>query len=98
MNFPGYVEFCRSFHKSKNSRRHEKDRVSIECERTRAFIKDTLVKVTEDPPRRMSNREFAQRECYYHYTTATDSLNIKRVFDDVHVMILNEMLTRVSLM
>lgn len=97
VNFPGYSEFCRSFQLTKGSG-NRKDRLFLECERTRAFIKDTLVKVTEDPPRRISNREFAKRECYYHFTTATDSMNIKRVFDNVHVMILNEMLSRVSLM
>lgn len=75
-----------------------KDKIVEECEKTRNFIKDQLMEVTKEPPRRMSNREFVKRECYYHFTTATDTTNIKKVFDDVHNMILNQMLYKVGLL
>lgn len=75
------------------------DPVSLECERTRQFIRERLVQVTKEPPRRLSNRsDVAKRDCYFHYTTATDSGNIRRVFGDVHDMILQQMLSRVDLM
>lgn len=76
-----------------------KDPLAIECERTREFIRASLEQVTKEPPRRMSNRsECNIRDCYFHYTTATDSENIRRVFGDVHDMILQQMLSRVDLM
>lgn len=32
--------------------------------------------------------EEAARDCYCHFTTATDTNNVKLVFDDVHNMII----------
>lgn len=74
------------------------DPVLFECERTRWFIKEKIIEVTEEPPRRISSRSaMAKRDCYFHFTTATDSDNIRRVFGDVHSMILQQMLSRVEL-
>lgn len=101
-DFPGFAEFCEDYKRRRPPRGHRRvdavDPVQGECERTRCFIRETLTRVTEEPPRRMSNRELATRQCYFHTTTATDSENVRRVFEDVHVMILSEMLSRVSLM
>lgn len=52
--------------------------------------------VTQQPPRRLS-RSHTQRECYYHFTVATDTTNIRKVFNDVHNMILTDNLTSVGL-
>lgn len=56
------------------------------------FFKD----VTQQPARRLS-RAHTQRECYYHFTVATDTTNIRKVFHDVHNMILTDNLTSVGL-
>lgn len=90
--FPEYKEFVKSGS-------HNRDPILEECERTREFIKEKLIEVSKEPPRRMSNRSAkANRDCYFHFTTATDSQNIRRVFDDVHNMILQQMLERVDIM
>lgn len=53
----------------------------------------------EPPPRRTSEQStHTTRECYYHFTVATDTNNIRRVFNDVHNMILTENLTNVGLL
>lgn len=91
--FPEYVDYCQS-----RSTFLAKDKMQDECEKTRSFIKEQLVEITKEPPRRMSNREFVKRECYFHYTTATDTTNIKKVFNDVHNMILNQLLYKVGLL
>ena len=38
-----------------------------------------------------------QRTCYSHFTTATDTNNIKRVFNSVHHMILSFNLSEIGL-
>lgn len=91
--FPDYLQF----HLRRQSGA-ALDPVLAECDRTRCFIKEKLVKVTEEPPRRISSRAaMAKRHCYFHFTTATDSENIRRVFGDVHSMILQQMLSTVKL-
>ncbi|XP_037043492.1 guanine nucleotide-binding protein G(f) subunit alpha [Bradysia coprophila] len=67
-----------------------------ECDRLRLFIKHKLINVTQQPARRLS-RAHTQRECYYHFTVATDTTNIRKVFNDVHNMILTDNLTSVGL-
>lgn len=53
----------------------------------------------EPPPRRLSQlSSYIPRECYYHYTVATDTKNIRKVFNDVHNMILTENLSSIGLM
>ncbi|OWR45840.1 G protein alpha subunit 73B, partial [Danaus plexippus plexippus] len=36
------------------------------------------------------------RECYFHFTTATDTDNVRTVFRDVHQMILTHMLNTIG--
>jgi hypothetical protein len=36
------------------------------------------------------------RECYFHFTTATDTDNVRTVFRDVHQMILTHILTNIG--
>lgn len=36
------------------------------------------------------------RKCYWHYTTATDTQNVKRVFEDIHTMIVMQNLENIS--
>ncbi|XP_053688909.1 guanine nucleotide-binding protein G(f) subunit alpha [Sabethes cyaneus] len=55
---------------------------------TRTFIKSMLVDITNEPPRRTSHLIKRKRSCYYHYTIATDTNNVRMVFNDVHNIIL----------
>ncbi|KAF7491451.1 Guanine nucleotide-binding protein G(f) subunit alpha [Sarcoptes scabiei] len=64
-----------------------------EYNRARCFIRDKFIEVTKKSRNTISqylpNDNYKiKRECFYHFTTATDTKNIKRVFDDVHTMIL----------
>lgn len=56
--------------------------------RTRCFIRQKLMDITKEAPRRLSKYQSQQRECFFHFTVATDTNNIKTVFNDVHYMIL----------
>ncbi|PRD23917.1 UNVERIFIED_CONTAM: Guanine nucleotide-binding protein G(s) subunit alpha isoform [Trichonephila clavipes] len=57
------------------------------------FLKDVTKK--EPPASSISSndnyysyrRSSKKRDCFWHYTTATDTSNIKRVFEDIHTMI-----------
>jgi guanine nucleotide-binding protein subunit alpha len=37
------------------------------------------------------------RQCYFHFTVATDTGNIKTVFEDVHTMVLMSVLNEFGL-
>lgn len=78
--------------------------------RTRCFIRDMfwIAKDTAPPPapRKFSlGPGFAMiqeethrvRDCYWHFTTATDTNNIQTVFEDVHHMIINQNLELLGL-
>ncbi|XP_022245112.1 guanine nucleotide-binding protein G(f) subunit alpha-like [Limulus polyphemus] len=64
----------------------------------RCFIRDKFMEITRKPQTniRLStteiyydfNREAKNRKCYWHFTTATDTENVKRVFKDIHHMII----------
>lgn len=56
-----------------------------EAVRTRCYIRQKLMDITKEPPRRIS--QFRRRECFYHFTVATDTNNIRTVFNDVHYLI-----------
>jgi len=65
--------------------------------RVRCFIRDKFLEITKKSrdhrQSTTSQQSFnetykVKRECFFHFTTATDTNNIKRVFDDVHTMIL----------
>lgn len=71
--------------------------LEYEYRKARCFIKNMFVKVAEEAFQkkvRKASNHFTQakkpreRECFFHYTVATDTGNIKRVFDDVHLMII----------
>lgn len=99
--FPEYNQFYPSKMTTSDAPRRptvKNDPLQMEIEKSRQFIKNKLVQVTHEPPRRMSNRSAkVTRDCYFHFTTATDSENIRRVFGDVHDMILQKLLARVDL-
>ena len=69
--------------------------------RVRSFIRDKFMAITKKPT--MSRRgtettnEFRSRDCFCHFTTATDTDNIKHVFDSVHIMIIMSNLQKISL-
>lgn len=71
--------------------------LEYEYRKARCFIKTMFQKVADDAfdkKSRKSSNHFVQlkkpreRACFFHYTIATDTTNIKRVFDDVHLMII----------
>ncbi|GFG30691.1 hypothetical protein Cfor_07468 [Coptotermes formosanus] len=79
---------------------------SDEYIRTRCFIRDLFSDVTKKKPRSPEDRKSSilpglvvmvadteNRQCYFHFTVATDTGNIKTVFEDVHSMILMRILT-----
>ncbi|XP_026847549.1 guanine nucleotide-binding protein G(f) subunit alpha isoform X1 [Drosophila persimilis] len=83
--FPEYEEFCK---------RPQQDNCFDECDWTKMFIKQKLVDITQEPFKRHSRNNSdlitSERECYYHFTVATDTRCIREVFSDVQKMILSE--------
>lgn len=79
-----------------------------EYTRTKLFIRNMFVNITQKKYERKklstSTNKFIvlegsrQRECYFHFTTATDTENIKTVFNDVHQMILTHILTNIGIL
>ena len=79
--------------------------------KARAFIRDlflTVTKCKKSRIQRMSttltfndenevSHKINSRTCYWHYTVATDTENIKLVFQDVHTMILLNNLKAISI-
>jgi guanine nucleotide-binding protein subunit alpha len=77
--------------------------------RARCFIREKFLDITRKP---LDHRKFStgdymyhenshenrKRECFYHFTTATDTNNIKRVFNDVHTMIIMENISNIGLL
>lgn len=75
-----------------------------ELHRTRMFIRQKLVDITTEVPKRISKlqgagkRERPSREVFCHYTIATDTDNIRKVFFDVHDMVITRNLVEMGLM
>ncbi|GAB0100245.1 Guanine nucleotide-binding protein G(f) subunit alpha [Sergentomyia squamirostris] len=69
-----------------------------ESNKTRCFIRHKLLEITSETPRPIVNKECVRKECYFHFTVATDTDNIRKVFYDVHSMILNDILSRMGLL
>lgn len=77
-----------------------------EYTRTKMFIKSLFVEViTKKRNRRALNASAERfvvaearraRECYFHFTTATDTDNVRTVFRDVHQIILTHMLNNLG--
>ncbi|XP_023228445.1 guanine nucleotide-binding protein G(s) subunit alpha-like [Centruroides sculpturatus] len=67
-------------------------------QKARCFIRDKFMEVTKkvEAPRRFStsemyydiHKDLKKRECFWHFTVATDTNNIKTVFNDIHTMII----------
>ncbi|KAI5635073.1 g-protein alpha subunit domain-containing protein [Phthorimaea operculella] len=78
-----------------------------EYTRVKLFIRSLFTEVTTKKRERKHLQTAAERfvvvearrprECYFHFTTATDTDNINTVFKDVHQMILTHILTNVGL-
>ncbi|KAH8380081.1 hypothetical protein KR009_008850, partial [Drosophila setifemur] len=83
--FPEYEEF---------TKRPQQDNCFDESDWTKMFIKQKLVDITQEPFKRHSRNQVdlgtSDRECYYHFTVATDTRCIRDVFFDVQKMILSE--------
>ncbi|XP_059058839.1 guanine nucleotide-binding protein G(f) subunit alpha [Achroia grisella] len=77
-----------------------------EYNRTKLFIRSMFADITkkkrERKPMAASTESFViqevnrPRECYFHFTTATDTDNVRTVFKDVHQMILAEILSNIG--
>ncbi|KAJ0170175.1 hypothetical protein K1T71_014103 [Dendrolimus kikuchii] len=77
-----------------------------EYTRTKLFIRSLFAELTTKKRERKKLTASAERfvvleasrprECYFHYTTATDTDNIRTVFRDVHQMILTHVLTNIG--
>lgn len=79
--------------------------------KARAFIRDLFLSVTKSKKSRIQRMsttmtfndenevsdKINSRTCYWHYTVATDTENIKLVFQDVHTMILLNNLKAISI-
>ncbi|XP_037784644.1 guanine nucleotide-binding protein G(s) subunit alpha-like [Penaeus monodon] len=68
-----------------------------EYQKTRCFIRDKFLEIAKQQVTREARKlspgfsvaeEERVRECYWHFTTATDTNNVKLVFEDVHNMII----------
>lgn len=78
--------------------------------KTRCFIRDLFCDVTKKRRRSADDRKSSimpgftvmladaeNRQCYFHFTIATDTGNIKTVFEDVHTMVLMSVLNEFGL-
>ena len=83
------------------------DGIQDEYIKVRCFIRDMFLSITKKPPdhRKFSTGDYIhndnhetkkKRKCFVHFTTATDTSNIKKVFDDVHTMIILMNLEQIS--
>ncbi|XP_055610001.1 guanine nucleotide-binding protein G(f) subunit alpha [Uranotaenia lowii] len=87
-HFPEYKEFVQ---------RIDPEGSLPELTRSRRFIKSKLVDITNEPPRRTSHLVNGKRACYFHFTVATDTNNVRMVFDDVYNIILTRNIIEVGL-
>ncbi|GIY14759.1 guanine nucleotide-binding protein G(s) subunit alpha [Caerostris darwini] len=85
-NFPEYLEYI-----------PPDENVRTEYEKARCFIRDLFLDETKKEHQASSicsnddyynyRRSAKKRDCYWHYTTATNTQNIRTVFEDIHTMI-----------
>ncbi|XP_072937604.1 guanine nucleotide-binding protein G(f) subunit alpha [Epargyreus clarus] len=78
-----------------------------EYTRTKLFIRSLFADLTTRKRERRTVTPSAERfvlteasrprECYFHFTTATDTDNVRTVFRDVHQMILTHILTNIGI-
>ncbi|GIX70806.1 guanine nucleotide-binding protein G(s) subunit alpha isoforms short [Caerostris extrusa] len=84
--FPEYLEYI-----------PPDENVRTEYEKARCFIRDLFMDETKKEHQASSicsnddyynyRRSAKKRDCYWHYTTATNTQNIRTVFEDIHTMI-----------
>ncbi|KNC29201.1 Guanine nucleotide-binding protein G(f) subunit alpha [Lucilia cuprina] len=91
------VDYFPEFEQFRNSPQAES--YFDECDWTKKFIKQKLIDITQEPVKRPSRNHMhnSKRECYYHFTVATDTSCIRKVFNDVHQMILHENMASMDL-
>lgn len=101
--FPDYSKFQLDSVRRKNNS-DKKNSVKPEVDRARSFIQKMFVDATESknnkPDFNMSDDETESditRQCYFHFTVATDTENIKVVFKACQQIILIENLKNGSL-
>lgn len=94
-HFPAYK--CFKTHKAEDN--------SSEYTRVRSFIRELFLNITRaEVPRScidcahsgLLSSESTVRECFWHYTTATDTDNVQNVFNDVHSMIILSNLSKMG--
>lgn len=96
--FPEFVNYNPS---TLNSGTQNVDDTEEMYSRVRSFIRNKFMEITKKPT--LSRRgtdalnEPRSRDCFCHFTTATNTDNIKRVFDAVHIMIIMSNLQKISL-
>lgn len=98
--FPDYLSYQPA---TLNNASQSVDDIDDVYNRVRSFIRDKFMAITKKPT--MSRRgtetsgigEPRSRDCFCHFTTATNTDNIKRVFDAVHIMIIMSNLQKISL-
>ncbi|XP_035792283.1 guanine nucleotide-binding protein G(f) subunit alpha-like [Anopheles albimanus] len=76
----------------------DKDQLYDELARTRSFIRSKMVDITNEPPRRTSHLIGRKRSCYFHFTIATDTQNVRTVFNDVQNIVLAKNLSNISVL
>ncbi|KAG8195259.1 hypothetical protein JTE90_028410 [Oedothorax gibbosus] len=86
-HFPAYLEYTSN----------DADNITSEYEKARCFIRDLFLDETKRQNAASSicssddyynyRRNSKKRDCFWHYTTATDTHNVKTVFNDIHTMI-----------
>ncbi|KAK8726246.1 hypothetical protein OTU49_010167 [Cherax quadricarinatus] len=96
----GRTRIAEYFPEYNNYKLLSKDRDSQENEeylRARCFIRDKFIDISKQVVKREGRRlapglqpqdDWPARECYCHFTTATDTNNVRIVFEDVHNMII----------
>lgn len=96
--FPDFVHYNPP---TLNSGQNSVDDTEEMHDRVKSFIRSKFMEITKKPT--MSRRgtdainEPRSRDCFCHFTTATNTDNIKRVFDAVHIMIIMSNLQKISL-
>ncbi|XP_050712293.1 guanine nucleotide-binding protein G(s) subunit alpha-like [Eriocheir sinensis] len=98
-HFPEYADY----------KLEDKDRVDGEDEeylRTRCFIRERFLAISREEVKAVERKvtpggplildEERPRECYCHFTVATDTNNVRIVFEDVHNMIIKWNLEKIG--
>ncbi|XP_076053838.1 guanine nucleotide-binding protein G(f) subunit alpha-like [Oratosquilla oratoria] len=93
-------DYFSDYHNYMLSEKDQDDDEPLEYQKVRCFIRDKFLDIARAPPKSEARKvslspgftvllqEEKLRECYTHFTTATDTNNIKRIFEDVHNMII----------